>query len=160
MEKQTQVGVIILTAVALIAGVIFFQTIAQEVGGSTSTIALANETLSNMANGEVQYLTSYRAIDNVVIFNATGDVPIPSSNYTVTNNVIDPTTGGLSVKITSTVTAGFGYEAGTPTIDGTAQATDYIADSGGRAVANLIIILFALALVALALYPVLKNKFW
>jgi len=160
MNTKGQMGVrlIIMVAIALIAGVIFFQTIAQEVGSSTSTVAVANESLGTMTNGTTLYLTSYRSISDVIIFNATGDVAIPSTNYTVTNNVIHPTTGALTVSVTPSVTVGFGYDVGTSTIDGTAQPLTYIADSGGRAMANLIVIFFALALVAAALFPVLKQK--
>lgn len=164
IKGQLGVGTIIVTAIALIAGVIFFQSIAQQVGSSTSTVAVANETLDSVVNGTSQYLTNYRALSDVVILNATdpsGFTPnatvIGSGNYTVTNNVIDPTTGGLSVQITPDATAGW---TSAWQVSGTGQKPDYIADAGGRSMASLIVIFFALALVAAALYPVLKDRWW
>lgn len=158
--ETNTLGIIIIVAVTLIVGVTLFQVIAQEVGKSTNTITLSNATVGTMTNGTTIYLTDYRAISNVVIFNETGDVPIPSTNYTLTNNVIDPTTGGLSVSIEPnvTVTAPYAFNVGTATIDGVAQPTTYIAESGGRAMANLIVIFFALVIAVVALTPSLRNE--
>lgn len=160
MNKKGQMGVgmIIIVAIALIAGLIFFQSIAQEVGSSTNTISLANQTLGDLENGTLVYVTNCRALSDVAVFNATGDVEIPSDEYTVTNNVLHPTTGALSVSILPDVDIAEGYDIGVSTIDGTCQPLTYIADSGGRAMANLIVIFFALALVAAAMYPVIKQR--
>ena len=160
MNKNGEMGVgmIVVVAVALIVGVIFFQTIAQEVGSSTSTTTLENQSLGDLENGTLVYVTNCRALSDIAVFNATGDVEIPSDEYTVTNNVIHPTTGELSVSILPDVDISEGYDVGVATIDGTCQPLTYIADSGGRAVANLIIVMFALALVAVALYPVYEGK--
>lgn len=158
-KGELKVGTILVVAIALIVGAIFFQVISQQVGSSTNTVTVANETLGDASNSTTVYLTAYKSISNVVIYNESGKAIVPSTNYTLTNNVIDPTTGGLAVSVlpTSAATAGFtGFEW---TISGTAQETTYISESGGRAVANLIGIFFALVLVAAALFPIYESKF-
>lgn len=156
-KGEVGMGTILIVAVALIVGAVLFQVIAQTVGSSTNTVAVANESLGDASNDTAVYLISYRAISDVEIYNESGD-PVPSTNYTVTNNVIDQTTGGLSVLVQPTSAAGAGFTGYEWTISGTAQPTTYIAESGGRAVANLILIFFALMLVAAALYPVYESK--
>lgn len=159
MNKKGQVGVaqIILIFVAVIVGVIIFQAIAQESGKATNTISVANESLGTIDNTTV-YLTNYRAISDVVIYNESGDAIVPSSNYTITNNVIHPTTGALSVQIVPAADPDteeyYGFEW---TISGTAQPLTYVADSGGRAMVALIPIFFALLVALIALYPVYES---
>ena len=167
MEGNSQrIGLLVMTAVALILGAIILAASAQQVGNVTNTITLENQSLGTMTNGTDLYVTSCRALSDVKIWNATGDVEMsPSgtgtSNYTVTNNALDAT-GGLSVKITPnvTVTAGTAYNKGTATIDGVCQPTTYSDDSGARAIAGIIIIMFAIALAVVALYPTMRERFF
>lgn len=154
---QVNVGMIIVVAVSLIVGAILLTAVAQQVGESTNTVAIENRSLDTIAAGTAQYLTDIKSISDVKIFNATGDVEVPSSNYTVTNNVIDPTTGGLCVNVTPIVTGLNNTWSGAWTIDGTAQPLGYVTDSGGRAVAGLIVILFALAIAVIALSPTIRS---
>lgn len=159
--EMNMVGVIVVIAITLIVGAILFQVIQQEVGLSTSTRTVANESVTGtLVNDTALYITSYRSISGVTIFNATNDLAVGSGNYTIATNVIDPTTGGLAISVTPTVSATpvLGYLEGTWTIDGTAQETDYIDNAGARAMASLIGIFFALALAVIALTPVLREK--
>ena len=163
MNKKGQMdglGMIIIVAVTLIVGVVFFQVIAQEIGSSTNTVEVVNQSLTAAAvNDTLQYVTNCRALSGVIIFNATGDVEVASGNYTVTNNVVHPTTGALSVSVNPTISAtpDLGYGVGIWKISGTCQPLTYIADSGGRAIANIIIIFFALAIVVVAISPTLRS---
>jgi uncharacterized protein (UPF0333 family) len=153
------VGLLIITAVLLIVGVIFFQATAQEIGKATNTQAIANQSLGTLTNGTALYVTNCRDLSDVKVFNATGDVEVNSANYTVTNNVIY--NGALSVKVDPVVDAGgrgLGYNKGTATIDGTCQPLTYIGDSGGRAMASLILVMFGLLLVVIAMTPTLREK--
>jgi len=160
MDKKGQIGLglILVVFMTILVGVILFQAIAQEVGGATSTTTVVETSLGTATNGTAIYLTDYRALSDVVIINGTtaGGV-VGSGNYTVTNNVVDPTTGGLAVSILPA--ASEGYYSQTWYLNATAQPTTYIAESGGRAVAGLIVIFFALAIAVVALYPTLANKF-
>jgi len=153
-KGQMGVGIIIMIAITIIVGAIFLQAIAQTAGDSTNTVAVANVSLATVVNGTTQYLTDYRALSNVVIYNETGSVIVAAGNYTVTNNVIDPTTGGLSVSILPNASA---FYKSAWQVSGTGQPTTYIAESGGRAMANLIVVMFALAILAVIMGPVIKN---
>ena len=159
MNKKGQVeaglGMIIMVAITLIVGVIFFQAIAQEVGESTNTYDIVNVSLGTVTNGTTIYLTDYKALSSVSIDgNCSGtSVTIASGNYTITDNVIDPTTGGLSVSILPASE----YTGLTWCVNATAQPPTYISESGGRAVASLIAIFFALAVAVVALSPTMRS---
>jgi len=154
-NKNGQIGIsVILTVfIAILVGVVLFQAIAQSVGTSVNTVAVANTSLTTVVNGTAQYFTDYRALSGVVVYNETGGL-IGASNYTVTNNVVH--NGALSVSILPHYAATAYVSAWQ--VSGTAQPTTYIANSGGRAMANLITIFFALAVVIIALSPVLQSK--
>ncbi len=154
-KGQSQVGVLLLLAIVLIVGVVLFQASAQEVGKATNTIEISNQSISTVVNGTSQFLTNMRALSSVVIFNETGDIEIGSGNFTVVNNAIDPTTGGLAVNITPDATTGF---LSAWQVSGTSQPTTFIADSGGRALANIIILLFAVALAVISIAPTARQK--
>jgi len=157
MNKKGQegLGMIIVVAITLIVGVILFTAISQQVGTSTSTITVVNESIDTVVNGTAQYFTGYRALSDVVILNETGTTILLATNYTITNNVINPTTGALSVRIVPDATEIF---KSAWRVSGTAQGTDYIADSGSRAVAGMIAIFFALAIAVVALTPTLRSN--
>lgn len=148
-----QLGAIIIVAIALIVGVIFFQVIAQETGKGVNTVTLTNSTATASVNGSSFYLTDYRSLTATSITNGTTGATIPSSNYTITNNVVY--NGNLAVKIALSNDCAYGGE--TWAINGVAQPLTYIADSGARSVASLIAIFFALAIVVVALSPTARD---
>ena len=156
-KGQTDIGIgtIMIVFIAVLVGIIFVQAIAQEVGSSINTVSVANVSLTTVVNGTSQYLTDYRALSGVTIWNETGDTIVGSGNYTITNNAIDPTTGGLSVQILPDASA---VDKNAWQVSGTAQPVTYIAESGGRTMASLIVIMFALAIAVVALTPTLKSK--
>jgi len=157
-QTALQIGVILTTFVAILVGVILFQTVAQQAGEGTNLATLSNLSLGTITNGTVYYNTDYRSwAGTILVTNASDGVLIGSGNYTIANNQIDPTTTGLSVSLTPT--------ADYPQFSGhiwnisvsTAQLVTYIANSGGRAMAGLIIIFFALAIAIVAIVPVLRS---
>lgn len=155
MNKKGQmagIGLILFTFIAVLVGVILFQAIAQNVGTMTDTVTLANETETAAANGESFYLTDYRSLSVTSITNGTTGDTIPESHYTVSNNEVY--NSALAVKITVDDAT---YAEETWAINGVAQPLTYIPDSGGRAMAALIVIMFALAVVAVAMYPIYKG---
>ena len=154
--EMSGLGLVIIVAVTLIVGLVLFQVIAQEVGDSTNTVTLANQSLtSTVVNGTPQYITNCRALASVVVFNETNNVELGSGNYTFTDNSLD-STGSLSVKVDPTATAGFKSKW---KVSGTCQPTTYIAEAGSRSVAGLIVVMFALAVLVVALSPTLRNDF-
>jgi uncharacterized protein (UPF0333 family) len=155
MNNRGQIGIetFLYVFIAVIVGIILFQAIAQNVGETTNTIAVSNESISTVSNNTAQYITNYRALSNVVVFNATGNAEIDSSYYTIENNVVN--NGALAVKITP----GLIPENYTTAwqVSGTGQPLTYVADSGGRAMANLIPIFFALLIAMVALSPTMRS---
>ena len=152
-ESEVGFGMLIVVFMAIIVGVVFFQVIAQEVGRSTNTIALENQSLVIAAVNDTPYvITNCRAISGAVFFNETGDVPI-AGTATIVNNVV--TNGALTVTVTPDVAPA---EQNIWTVDATCQPLTYIAESGGRAVAGLIVIFFALAVAVVSLTPTLRSR--
>lgn len=153
MDKgNINVQVILLTFVAIIVGVILFQVIAQTAGTSTNTVSVdVNVTVG--ANGETYTFTDYKALNSVTITNATGGETIAEGNYTITNNVVS--NGALTTTLTVDDAE---YESSSWNVVATGEPLTYINESGSRAMVNLIVIFFALMLVAVALYPVYESK--
>jgi len=158
MKEKAQMngmGMIVITAITLLVGVILFQVIAQQVGSSTtqvlinSTLTITNDTIS------VGYI-DYRAISDVIIVNNSDNALIDTANYTVTNNVINPTNQQLATSIV--INPDYLHTLREWRISGTAQPTTYIADSGARSIAGIIAIMFALAIVVVALVPSLRSE--
>ena len=151
-EDIKKIGIIVSLFVAIIVGVVLLQSSAQNVGDAVNTVTIANQSLtSNIVNGTPQYLTNIKSISNVVVYNETGGI-VGAGNYTITNNVIY--NGQEAVSIVGDTTAAYKSKW---KISGTAQPLGYIADSGGRSVASLVVILAALAIVAVVLYPSIKE---
>ena len=158
MKNKAQMngmGMIVVVAITLLVGVILFQVIAQQVGSSTtqvlinSTLTITNDTIS------VGYI-DYRAISDVIIVNNSDNALIDTANYTVTNNVINPTNQQLATSIV--INPDYLHTLREWRISGTAQPTTYIADSGARSIAGIIAIMFALAIVVVALVPSLRSE--
>lgn len=147
------VSLLILVAVALVVGVILLQASAQNVGTTNTAITKANATLGVPVNGTATYITDCRKVDDLVVWNATGDVEVPTSNYTQVDNVIS--NGALAVSVTPNAIVD--YKVGTWTYDGTCYPLTYDDNSGSRAIASLIVVMFALALGVVALTPTLRS---
>ena len=161
MDKKGEMntaGLVIMVAVTLIVGLVLFQVIAQEVGSATHTTQLVNQSLpATTTNGTVQYITNCRALSDVLVWNASNDVEVADTGYTITNNVVHD--GALSVSILPAAPVADAYNLGVWTVDGTCQPLTYIADAGARSIAGLIAIFFALAVLVIALVPTLRNDF-
>jgi len=157
MNKNGQIGVglIVIIAIVAILGSILLVAIAQSVGESTNTVSVVNTSLATVVASTAQYL-DYRALSDVVIYNETEGV-VPAANYTVANNVINPTTGALAVSITPTADTIDPYLSAWK-VSGTAQPTTYVAESGGRAMVSLIVVMFALAVAVAVIAPTIGSK--
>jgi hypothetical protein len=158
MDKKAQLGLgmILITFIAIIVGVILFQAIAQQAGSATTLSTLVNQSIGEQVNGTTYYLAGYKAISDVTMLgNGTVGVPLTSTNYTITNNVIHPTTGELTLSILPNSAL---YSETDWKISGTAESTTYVSNSGARAMVSLIAIFFALAVAVIALTPTLREK--
>ena len=153
-EVALGLGAIMVVFIAVLVGVVLFQTIAQETGVATSTVAVANESLGAAAvNDTAQYLTAYTDISSLVVYNETGDALVPSTNYTATANVVYNGNAAWGIVPNTTSNLKSIWQ-----ISGTAKPTGYVDDAGARAMANLIPLFFALAIAIVALVPTLRNE--
>ena len=153
MEKGAIAGVggLIMLAIAIIVGAILLQGSAQNTADVVNTKTLSNHSLATVVNGTAQYIEGYKDISNVVVLNQTGTQVIGAGNYTITNNV--PYNGGVAIKIVPETPAAY---QNAWRVSGTVQSTAY-ADSAGRSLTNLIIVMAALAMVAVAVGYAVKS---
>lgn len=157
MQKKAQmgeIGTIIVVFLTVMVGLMLLVAGAQELGKSTNTDSV-NITFTAPTNLTAYYFNDYKSFTSVTVKNYSNQLTINAGNYTITNNFINPSTGGLSVRLVPA--ADLGYYNQIWTLEATAQPLGYISDSAGRSIAGLIIIFFALAIVIIALTPVLRN---
>ena len=151
------IGMIIIVAMVAIIGAVFLQAIAQQVGDVTNTFDVANESVAH-ANGTTLALITQlqgKRVTDVVVYNASDAIIVASGNYTIyQNQVIDGVeTAGINVSADAI------YQVlGTWNVSYTTQPTTYDANSGGRAVAGIIVIFFALAIAVAMLIPTMRSK--
>ena len=155
MNKKAQMGdlgMILVMFITILVGVILFQVVAQQAGETTNLATLTNVTYAAGASGTDITITTSRALSNVLIINSTGGEVVTASNYTINNNQV--VEGSLAVVIN--VLDGF-FESGNWDISATSQPLTYIPNSGGRALASLIAVFFALAVLVVAISPTLRS---
>lgn len=151
-------GAILIAFIGVIVGITLFTVVAQNVGVSTSTVDVANQSISS-ANGTTLAASlnlNGSAISNVVVYNATttGPLIIGSGNYSVTNHYVK--NGAQTVVFN--VSAGSVYQGENWLISYTYEPTDYVGGAG-RSIALLIPIFFALLIAVIALEPTMRNGF-
>ena len=158
-QGQVELGAILLAFIVVIVGVVLMVASAQLVGDTTNTQSFTNISLAAPANGATvnlngKFVTDFVAINST---NATGgqdDIPvIGAGNFTIVNNQV--VNGEETARITVDDTQ---FQSTNWNVTYTTQPTTYISNSGGRAIANIIIVFFALAIVVVTLFPTLRNK--
>ena len=150
-KKGQTVGTFITLIIGIIACVVLLVAVAQQKGTMTDLSTVANASLGTMTNGTALYITDYKYCSGFKIFNATNDVEIPSTNYTVTNNVVYNGNEAIQVDPAVTVTAGVAFNKGTATYQGTCQPLTYDNNSAGRTIIDLVVLFSALAIVVFVL---------
>jgi hypothetical protein len=174
MNKQGQMtlGVMLTMVIAvLVAVTIFSSAIIPQIGESTTTATIVNQTLDTETDG--YEILNGRAVNQVLyVYNATGVLnasgcspaaPLTTScfltagNYTILSNQLNPTTGVLEARYQPNAN-GFNATAGV-NITYVTQPLSYVPDSGARAITGLIAVFAALAIAVVALLPVMRNKF-
>lgn len=160
MEIGKEVGLIIMVAITLIVGLILLQGVISEQTKST-TLGAVNTTKGNDAV-TVAYNTSIylegKSVSNFVAHNASTGNLVGSGNYTITNNFKRTDTGDLTVRLViSDAEIGDAYAMTSLNVSYDYQPLGYIDSGGGRAIAGLIAIFFALAVAVIALVPTLRS---
>ena len=161
-ENQNMLGIILAIFIILMVGIALFTASAQQVGDVTNTIDVANESITSV-NGTTQALLtqlSGKSVTDVVVYNSTDDLIITSGNYSIENNVVinGVETATFNATVTEIVYQGDNPPATNWNVSYTYQPTTYISEGGGRAVAGIIVIFFALAIAIVVLVPTMRNK--
>ena len=155
-KGQLNLGIILVSFIAIIVGVVLFQAIAQEAGSATGLTSLTDYSLGTQTNATTYYIDNYRDLGTYTIYgNGTvAPVALTAGNYTVVENIVNPTTGALAVSILPASE----YTATVWQINATdVQASTYVSDSAARSIVGLIAIFFALAIAIIALEPTLRS---
>ena len=159
MNKKAEnlsVGGVIIIAIVAIVGLILLTAVAQYVGDVTNTVDVANETLVSTNGTTLALIAQFQGkyVTDVVIYNSTDDLIIGTGNYTIyQNQVIDGAeTAGINVS------ADVVYQGQAWNASYTFQPTTYDTSGGGRAVAGLIVIFFAIGIAVVMLVPTLRSK--
>ena len=147
-SKKGQLGVagFVLLVVGIIVVITLIVAVAQQKGQMTDLATVSNASLGTMTNGSTLYITDYKLCSNFKIWNATGDVEIPTTNYTVTNNVVYNGQATIEVVPAVTTLAGTAFNRGTAKYQGTCEPLTYAEDSASRTIADFIVVACALAL--------------
>jgi hypothetical protein len=160
MQKKAQaegVGSILVIFLTVIVGVILFQAIAGYTGGSTTNAVTYNETFTAPVNGTAYYFDGFSQFNSVTMTNSTANSAIGSGNYTITNNVVNPTTGNLAVKVVPDADCPGYCERSWRLYTTDAYTSTYVSSSAGRSMVGLILIFFALGVAIVVLVPTLRN---
>lgn len=153
-KGQMQMGMIIMTFISIIVGlVIFGSAIIPQVVSTTETIDLnttadaGNEvTFSSglLSNLEGKSVSSFEAYNETTL--------VDSGNYSLLNNQVS--NGDLTAQINCS-----GEYCGLPmNVSYTYEPVGYITSSGGRSLAMLILVFTALAIAVTALVPTLRSS--
>lgn len=149
------VGSLIMVFIAVVVAVsLLTGGITKGVGTLTTKDTVVDQafTFPNSSAATTYITLNGQAASSVVIRNATGALAIPSSNYSVTNYIVD--NGALVTRLTAVDPTYAGYSV---KVNYTSEPFGYDTNAGGRAVSSLIILLSALALAIVVLVPVIRN---
>lgn len=157
-KAQIELGPILMVFILVIIGLVLLTTTAQLIGDVINTQGIVNESLESENGTTLANIVQLQGkfVTDVVVFNGTNDLIIESGNYTIFQNQVRDgvETAGINV---STHAA---FQILDWKISYTFQPTTYISNGGGRVIAGLIIIFFAIAIAIITLFPILKNKFF
>lgn len=152
-ETEVSIGLLIGIFMVVVIGTALLTSSAQNLGPVRNTVAIANDTYSgtNATNTSI----AGKLWTGLVVYNATNDILVSAGNYTLYNNiVVDGTeTARLEMNVVNNSDLNNDW-----LISGTFQQTSYDTSAGGRAIAGLIIVFFALAIAVVVLVPTLRNR--
>ena len=157
MNKKGQIGVgsIVIVAIAIIVGLVLLQASSAPVATITDTVTNVNTSFT-APGGLGQTVTLLgQANRNLIVVNGTNGVVIPASNYTIRNYVVS--NGQLISTLEPNGLTTLGWQNKTILVTATTEPYGYDTNGGGRAIASLIIVFFALAIAVIALLIILKS---
>jgi len=159
-KGQVGVGILVMTAMAIIVGAIILTSSAQNIGDVTNTRSTSNDTLvigalHTLANLQGKFVDTA----TFVAFNSTnssgGTVNRPiitSGNYSFLQNQVVNGAEVARLNVTGTQ-----FVSQSWLVTYTYEPTTYISNSGGRSIATIVLIFLALAIAMVALLPALRS---
>lgn len=153
--EGSSVGMLIVVAVAIIVGLVLLQQSATNVGTLTTMDTVTNSQITAPAVGSSITLQG-QAVSGFSATNGTSGDAIPASNYTITSRVVS--NGQLVSTLTALDGTTIGWQGKLINVTYTYEPYGYDTSSGGRAIANLIIVFFAIGIAVIALAVILKEK--
>jgi len=155
MNKNGQVGMIVMTAVAIIVGLVLLIGQGGIAGNVATMTATPTLSLQSISLAVVPTALSGREIVTIEVTNKSTGAAIDAGNYTITNNIVNSSAGTLYCSIqTSAIN----------NINGTVNATyTYYPvgspkDSASRSILGVIVILCAMAILVIAIIPTTRNE--
>jgi len=156
MNNKGQMGVqgFMLVFIGVIVGLILFQAVAQYAGSVTTTTLANNDTYTAVGINQEIELTGQEYISGAIVTNASDGYEYTSDNYTITETVHSDGVKGITLTVLDN-------DLGNATSINVSMVygdDGYIESAGTRSIVSLIAIFFALAVVVVALSPVLQSK--
>ena len=152
------VAALIILFISVLIGLVLLPTISQYVGSVTDTYAFNSSAGSGQvtfpADGATIDLEGQEIIGSVLAWNTTQDLKIVAANYTISEGV-SATTGLKSIQLTA---VGSEYDGVLVNVSYEYGPDGYIDSAGGRSIAGLITLFFALAIAIIAMTPAFRNK--
>lgn len=154
-QQGDMLKMIIVAFMAIIVGISLFIAAGADIAETTNTVTVSEQTLTAPAANASINLNGKLVESGYTFVNATGRelITIPG-NFTVENNQL--VSGTLTARLTAGAAANE-YQGTSILANYTYQPDGYISESGGRSVATLIMIFFALAIMVVALVPALRS---
>jgi hypothetical protein len=154
-KGQMTIGIIMITFITILVGVILFQEVETLTSPLTDTMTVKNYTFTAAAANTSVDLPGQELMGTFEVQNSTGGgVPLDSANYIIAEGV-SPRTGTKRILFTSVVAA---YGGASLNASYTAGPEGYADDSGTRSIIPLIGIMMAMAIAIVALIPTLRSK--
>ena len=158
-KAQLNLGMILSVFIGVLVGAVLMTSVASFVGTATGT-GHQNDTLDGTsttapASGAVIDLPGQELLSTAIVVNATSGAAVPATNYTIDEG-LSATTGLKTIRYTTTTNGNFASEA--VNISYTFGPDGYIDNSGGRAIASLIVLFMALGIAVVALIPSIRTK--
>lgn len=155
-KGEINVGTVIVIAILAIVGLILLTASAQYVGDVTNTVDVVNETMVSSNGTTLALIAQFQGkyVTDVEIYNSTDDLIIGVGNYTIYQNQVINGVETAGINVSADVI----YQGQAWNASYTFQPTTYDTSGGGRAVAGLIVIFFAIAIAIVMLVPTLRSQ--
>lgn len=155
MEETNKVGVFLIAFITLLVGIVLLDVTADQIwlradGLYTATeevVTLSNVSAVNLANNWVTGITTVLGV-----YSATANATLTSDNYTAGNLNDD----GYGTILLVAGVGGSSFEGNTSYITYNYQDDTYVRDAGSRVFIRLIVIFFAFAILATAIWAMYK----